>query len=150
MIDAQTQQTFDAFCDLTLPKSDWTHGAHLRVCWAALTTTRDPAATVELLRQTIRAYNTATGVENTATSGYHETLTQYFVGAVASLSPTSILEVVGSSRCSTQAPLRHWSRTLLFSPKARATWIEPDETPLPWPPAKALRTSSNQPPREHS
>lgn len=134
MVDAQTRRTFDAFRDFTLPKSDWTHEAHLRVCWAALTTTRDPSATVGLLRQAIREYNTATGVENTATSGYHETLTQYFVGAVASLGPTSIREVIDAPRCSTHAPLRHWSRTLLFSPMARATWTDPDDAPLPWAP----------------
>jgi len=131
MVDVLTQQTFNAFCDLTLAKSDWTHEAHLRVCWVALAT-RDRRAAVGFLREAIKSYNDATGVENTDTSGYHETLTQYFVGAVSSLDSTDIDRVIGSPRCSTNAPLCHWSRNVLFSPAARAVWIGPDKTPLPW------------------
>jgi hypothetical protein len=29
-------------------------------------------------------------------------------------------------------PLRHWSRTVMFGPTARAEWVEPDLAPLPF------------------
>lgn len=31
-----------------------------------------------------------------------------------------------------ELPFRHWSRELLFSPAARAGWVEPDLLPLPF------------------
>lgn len=128
-IDGRTDQTFAGFCDLTLAKSEWTHEAHLRVCWASLDT-RTTAETIEFLRGAISSYNVATGVANTSTSGYHETLTHYFVAAVASLTDDSIDTVLCSPRCQVSAPMRHWSREVLFGREARAHWVDPDLTPL--------------------
>jgi hypothetical protein len=31
-----------------------------------------------------------------------------------------------------QLPFRHWSREAMFSPEARAGWVEPDLRPLPF------------------
>ena len=132
MPDATSLQTFQSFCERTLPKSEWTHEAHLVVCRVALAS-RTPVETVEFLRDAIRTYNEATGVENTTTSGYHETLTRYYVAAVASLGPVPLDEVLAAPRCATAAPLGHWNREVLFSPAARADWVDPDLAPLPWP-----------------
>ncbi len=131
MIDPATTETFERFCDRSLPKPEWTHEAHLRVCWATLATRRR-AETIAFLRTAISAYNEATGVENNPTSGYHETLTCYFVGAVASLEAPRISAVLTADRCRTSAPLAHWSQKVLFSSHARATWIAPDLAPLDW------------------
>ena len=69
------------FIARTLPKSAWTHNAHLRVgLWHALRY-RDAAA-LELLRERISAYNEATGVPNTAQSGYHETITRFYLHVI--------------------------------------------------------------------
>ena len=132
MPDSKSLRTFEAFCDLTLPKADWTHEAHLVVCRVALVG-RTPAETVDFLRDGIRAYNRATGVENTDSSGYHETLTRYYVAAVASLRTARLDDVLAAPCCATAAPLRHWTRAVLFSPAARADWVAPDLAPLPWP-----------------
>ena len=64
----------------TLPKPDWTHAAHVGVCayhaWGGV-----PLETVcANMRSGIRAYNEAVGTANTATSGYHETLTRFWAG----------------------------------------------------------------------
>ena len=101
------------------------------MCHTALVS-RTPAETVDFLRGAIRAYNEATGVENTATSGYHETLTRYFVGAVASLQPSSLAAVLRAPRCAAAAPRSHWTHAVLFGAPARAEWVEPDRAPLPW------------------
>lgn len=123
--DLRSQEIFDAVLDRSWPKAEWDHEAHLRVCWVALLD-HDPIDAVPLLRTAIRTYNEATGVENTPTSGYHETLTRYFVGAVASVDAPSIDGVLAAPQCQVGAPLRHWSRDVLFTPAARADWVEPD------------------------
>src|SRR5512146_44410 len=59
--------------DRTLPKSDWTHAAHFAAALWLLRHRGDAAFSD--MPPLIRAYNEATGVANTDTSGYHETIT---------------------------------------------------------------------------
>lgn len=115
----------------SLPRAEWTHRAHLVVCWVTLQTLDERSALREL-RSAISSYNVATGTENSDSSGYHETLTRYYVAAVASLATDGLDAVLSADVCSRSAPARHWSRELLFSPQARLSWIEPDLQPLPW------------------
>ncbi|MEM8706874.1 MAG: hypothetical protein AAGE98_10490 [Actinomycetota bacterium] len=115
--------------DRTLPKPAWTHEAHVAACWAAVRSHGADDA-LGLLRDGIRRYNEATGVENTSTSGYHETITRYFVTAVARIHDRAFDEVVTDDTTSRDAPLRHWSPDRLFTPQARAAWVEPDLRPL--------------------
>lgn len=122
---------FDRFVDLTLPSNDWDHAAHLTVCRIALDD-RTPATTLPFLRDAIRRYNQATGRIDTADAGYHETLTVYYVGAVAALGDVPLDTVLTADSCARTAPFRHWSRELLFSRAARAAWADPDLRPLPW------------------
>ena len=70
------------FESCTLPKSRWTHHAHLVVALWYLTH-HTPDETLEIVRRRIRAYNEATGTPNTDSSGYRETLTRLFLGGVA-------------------------------------------------------------------
>ena len=59
--------------DRTLPKSEWTHAAHFAAaCWLLC---RSDMNALRDMPGVIRAYNEATGVANTDTSGYHETIT---------------------------------------------------------------------------
>ncbi|HEX7884720.1 MAG TPA: hypothetical protein VF474_01970, partial [Phenylobacterium sp.] len=59
--------------DRTLPKPEWTHAAHFAAAFWLLTRPQGDAEAE--MPGLIRAYNAATGVENTDTSGYHETIT---------------------------------------------------------------------------
>jgi hypothetical protein len=127
----------DDFEHRRLPKSRWTHEAHLVVCRAVLRRL-DPAGALDHLRQAIRSYNESTGTANTDSSGYHETLTAYYVRAVRAADPDSIDELVAHPACSRQAPLAHWSRTRLFSVAARRRWVPPDVAPIPWWPAEPV------------
>ncbi len=124
------------FIDLRLPKAEWTHEAHLRVgLWHALRH-GDPE-TLDLLRERIRRYNAATGGENTATAGYHETITRFYVGVIrdfvrsADVARTvDELAVELIERYGDRAlPLRYYSRERLFSTEARLGWVEPDLVP---------------------
>jgi hypothetical protein len=119
------------FHDRTLAKADWTHDAHLTVCLD--TVRRLPiAAAVDHLRTAIRAFNEATHTANTDSSGYHDTLTRYYVGAVARLRDAGLDIVLAHPACARDAPLRHWRRSTLFSVAARRGWVAPDVAPLPW------------------
>ena len=61
--------------DRSLPKSDWTHAAHFAAAlW--LMRYRPELEASACMPDFIRAYNEATGVANTDTDGYHETITQ--------------------------------------------------------------------------
>ena len=61
------------FFDRSLPRSEWTHAAHFAVALWLLKRRGSHAA--REMPPLIRAYNEVTGVPNTVTSGYHETIT---------------------------------------------------------------------------
>jgi hypothetical protein len=132
----------DDFERLRLPKPQWTHEAHLVVCRAVLQRL-DPADALDHLRRAIRAYNESTGVANTDTDGYHETLTAYYVGAVHAASPLSLDELVTHPACTRTAPSAHWSRARLFSVEARRAWLAPDLEPLAWWSPDAVETAAS-------
>jgi len=89
---------------------------------------------LEIVRQRIRAYNEAVGTPNTATGGYHETLTRLFLSGVAThianhhadSLPDSLAALLQSPLGNTEWPLRFYTRARLFSTQARQQWVEPD------------------------
>ena len=96
------------------------------------------------LRAGIRALNERNGVPNTETNGYHETITVAYVRLIdqflASAGPDRSLEshlsdLLGSPLADRAFLFRFWSRDLLMSPAARATWTPPDLRALTWPSA---------------
>jgi hypothetical protein len=117
----------------TLPKAEWTHHAHLRAgLWHVLSFGEEPA--LVLLRERITRYNASVGTANTDTSGYHETLTRFYVGLIASFvrgrDRSAPLDVLAAALIAEhgdrELPLRFYSRERLFSVEARHGWIEPD------------------------
>ena len=74
----EIHQLITQFQTLTLPKTNWTHAAHLIVAvwhnWHY-----DPLLAFQMVKQRIIAYNEAVGTVNTDTSGYHETLTRFWM-----------------------------------------------------------------------
>ena len=134
----ETDRIVRDFIARTLPKSEWTHQAHLRVgLWHALQ--YPDAVALELLRGRISAYNEATGVANSAQSGYHETITRFYVHVIRVFVRSVDLSVPIDQLAQTligqwgdkNLPLRHYSPHRLFSAEARRAWIEPDLAPLP-------------------
>jgi len=129
-----------AFLAKTLPKPEWTHVAHLRVgLWHVRRFGEIGALTA--LRERIPAYNEAVGTANTDSSGYHETLTVFYVRLIA-----DFLERVGAAAdgadedlearliadCGARKlPLEYYSRDRLFSVEARRGWVTPDLKALP-------------------
>jgi hypothetical protein len=122
----------------TLPKAEWTHAAHFAAAfWVIRRPDMDATRDMPAL---IRAYNEATGVRNTDTTGYHETITMASLRAARAWlryrfdSPLyeSLNELMASEYGLSSWPLAHWSKPLLFSVDARRNWVEPDLRTLPF------------------
>ncbi|MDJ1494671.1 hypothetical protein QNI19_17120 [Cytophagaceae bacterium DM2B3-1] len=121
----------------TLPKEKWTHEAHLLMAlWYLWSYSSDEA--IPRICEGIQKYNIASGGQNTDTSGYHETLTLFWISVVAKFLEKHILETsiealanqLVEEKYPTSLPLNYYSREQVFSVQARKEWVEPDIKPL--------------------
>jgi hypothetical protein len=137
--DTDIKRLTRQFIDKTLPKEEWTHRAHFAVALCLLADANVDAYAE--MPQMIRAYNEATGVANTDTEGYHETITiaslraaEAFLRAAApNTSLTQTLRALMDSRYGQSNWLfEHWSGTHLFSAEARRSWQAPDLSDPPF------------------
>jgi len=133
----EIQAFIRAFETCTLPKSQWTHHAHLLVAlWYLSHHSFDEA--LDILRTRIRAYNDSVGTPNTDNSGYHETLTSlFFQGVQAHIAryrneplPVMLATLLQSPLGSKEWPLCFYSHAQLTSVAARHHWVEPDIQPF--------------------
>jgi hypothetical protein len=127
---------WEAFGSGTLPEKDWTHLCHLRVAW--LFSSRYPLDEAHvLMRVGIIRLNASHGLLETATRGYHETITRVWLIVMRALmketpsdSSLAFVEACGD-RLARDELLRHYSRERLGSLEARARFVEPDVSALP-------------------
>ena len=122
----------------TLPKPEWTHEAHISTtCWLLLE--RPDILPERDLPDLIRRYNESVGGVNSATEGYHETITQLFIHTLRRRLKESegeglaarVNAILSAPEGRREWPLRFYSRELLFSKEARLGWVEPDLKVLP-------------------
>jgi hypothetical protein len=122
----------------TLPKSEWTHQAHLAVgTWHVHRLGPDQA--LLRLRSGIRLLNDRHGTPNTDSSGYHETITRAYVMLLAAFiagrdgqpEANCAQALLASPLATRDALLTYYSKDLLMSVQARNEWVEPDRCPLP-------------------
>lgn len=130
--DAEIEHIGVGVLERTLPKSEWTHAAHFAAAfWVLERLDMDAARDMPGL---IRAYNESTGVHNTDSTGYHETITlaslraahAWLAARPAMALHEALNELLGSALGRSAWPLRYWSKPLLFSVRARRFWVEPD------------------------
>ena len=137
--DADLEAIAAGVLDLSWPKPRWTHRAHF-ACALWLIARRPDLDLPRAMPAIIRAYNEATGVANTDTSGYHETITQASLrGARAFLVERPGLPLYAIANTMMESPLgkrdwplAYWTKERLFSVEARRTWVEPDLALLPF------------------
>ena len=123
------------FEDCTLPKAEWTHEAHLTVAlWYASRLPYEEALAV--VRERIQRLNAAHGGRTTPASGYHETITRFYMRVICdyvaheegmpdgdwALRVDRLLVRYGAR----DLPLRHYTKERLMSAEARLCWAEPD------------------------
>jgi hypothetical protein len=121
------------FLGRTLPKSEWTHEAHISTTsWIILE--RADISPERDLPDLIRRYNESVGGVNSDSEGYHETITQVFIRTLRrKLAESEGEGLAGRVNAILLAPegrrdwpLRFYSRESLFSKEARLGWVEPD------------------------
>ncbi len=126
-----------AFEDSTLPRSQWTHSAHLTVALWYLARHPKTVAT-RIIREGIQRYNAAMKISQTKESGYHETTTLFWVEAVDRFlteqpDHRSMLSRTNALLQRYDNPgliFQYYSRDRLMSWEARTNWLEPDLKPL--------------------
>lgn len=127
-----------AFEDSAIPPDEWDHRAHVRTAYLY---TRSPPFDIALaqIRNGIQRLNAANGVEESETSGYHETVTVAWARIVEATCRTygptdSDFEQFAATHPHLLAKtlLRvFYSRDRIASPTARREFVEPDLSALP-------------------
>ncbi|MCX8472885.1 MAG: hypothetical protein ORN85_04470 [Sediminibacterium sp.] len=119
------------FNDGLLPKSLWTHQAHLNVGQWHIEN-YDFYEAHCILKAKIILLNHFHNTVNDGKNGYHETLTMFWLQILAiGLNETKHSNVINMDTfkeniCTKELALKFYSRGVLFSPKARAIFMEPD------------------------
>jgi len=123
----------DQFERGTLPKAMWTHGAHLAVgTWYLVNFPEEIA--IGRVRAGIQHYNRCVGTRNTPDSGYHETLTLFWLEIIRRYlldmeigdklkALRSVVVEFGGQR---DLFRRYYSFDVVASREARARWVAPD------------------------
>ncbi len=123
----------------TLPGTEFNHAAHIAV-GAMYVSELGPEAALAHLQQAIPPYNESQGGQNTDTSGYHETLTRFWVERlaefVAALPPElppaeRSLAAVEAFGARSKLHEQYYSFDVVNSLEARKGWIAPDKHPGP-------------------
>jgi hypothetical protein len=130
---SEIEELVRGFRDGSWPRGQWTHRAHLVVGLWFLTHYPLAEAT-EQIRAGIQNYNAAHGVKVSATTGYHETFTRFYIWAIhrfiqhadLSRSTAEVIEALVSEVGDQEFPFRYYSRERMLSWEARLGWVEPD------------------------
>ena len=137
--DGEIAHLGERFLACSLPKSEWTHEAHLATTiWLLLC--RPDVDVDRELPGLIRRYNESVGGVNSDTEGYHETITRAFLHGVRLFLAEADLreplhELVNELLLSPMGrrdwPLRFYSRDRLLSVEARRSFVPADLAALP-------------------
>jgi len=109
------------------------HREHLRIAWLVIDRHGAELA-AEIVGQRLKGMAIAAGVAPL----YNETMTRFWIRLLAHVREAtgvgSIDEAIARVPMLLDKNLaqRHWSRTAMFGPAARAAWVEPDLVPLPF------------------
>ena len=137
--DAEIEHIGEGLLARTLPRSEWTHEAHLAATTYLLLKRPDVNVDREL-PELIRRYNESVGGVNSDSEGYHETITRVslhgvrlFLEEADRTDPLHELvnELLLSPMGRRDWPLRFYSPQRLFSVEARRQFVEPDLRALP-------------------
>src|SRR5215472_4655296 len=109
------------------------HYDHLRIAWLVIDR-HGPQIAAEIVGERLQAMAIARGVAPL----YNETMTRFWIRLIDHVRQATRVGTVDEAI--TEVPMlldknlaqRHWSRTVMFGPEARAAWVEPDLRPLPF------------------
>lgn len=124
----------DAFEAGRVPPDQFDHRAHVRVAYVYLVE-QDVDAAVARMRSALLAFLRHHGI---APAKYHETLTRAWILAVrhfmersSGAASAEAFIAAHPELLDSKIMLTHYSASALFSPEARASFVEPDTSPIP-------------------
>jgi hypothetical protein len=132
---ADATQTVEQFEATTLPTWAWTHEAHL-ICGLSLLSRFGIENAPSAMRERVVKYNEAVGKINSDTSGYHETVTFFWLKAI--WERLSVDGKINFDQATLDALLsnidlayrnlflKSYSEKLILSVEARRKYVEPD------------------------
>ena len=128
----KTVEQFDA---ATLPSWAWTHEAHL-ICGLSVLSRFGMGNAPNEMRQRILKYNESVGKINSDTSGYHETITFFWLKAICerlavegkiNFDQATLDELLSNiDLANRNLFLQSYSEKLILSIEARRNYVEPD------------------------
>ena len=128
----EIEEIVQLFINLRLPKDAFTHEAHLLIgFWHCYHHTNYEA--IYLLRTRIILFTQSVGAVNTLKSGYHETLTRFWVEIINQFLEERgreqdftklVNEFLESDWSKMDLPLKYYDKDTLFSAVARATFVK--------------------------
>ncbi|QLE58379.1 hypothetical protein [Nostoc sp. TCL26-01] len=133
----EIEELINAFEQGTLPSCQWNHHRHLTVAlWYLIHYNQQTA--IDLIRERIQRYNILMNIETAKNSGYHETMTLFWIYMVKQYLSNiqkncDFLQLVNElidRYANKNLPFPYYSQDLLMSWEARQAWIEPDLNPI--------------------
>lgn len=137
MNSEEIKQLVVGFEDGSYPESKWTHHSHIYMAvWYLRRFSRSEASL--RIKEGIKAFNLSKGGKNTDSSGYHETITEFYIRILNKFldsyneMPEEDLwnEIANQSFMKSDFPFIYYSKTYLMSTEARLDWMEPDKRPI--------------------
>jgi hypothetical protein len=134
MTATEAKELVQQFENGVLPKEKWTHEAHfVMALWYCC---RQPLPqAIESIKEGIKKYNISIGGENTDQSGYHETITVFYIRLIINY----VLQTGAGKQFESKLdglwqqeflkkdfPFTYYTRELLMSKEARKNWLGPD------------------------
>jgi hypothetical protein len=134
--DAQLHDFVAAWERGTLPCARWTHAAHVGVA-AFYAYSRGAEETYSAMRAGILNFNACCGVQNTTTSGYHETLTRFWSATISefvvaggfSTALDAVQAAVREFGNARDLHRRYYDHDIVTDALARSTWVQPPRAP---------------------
>jgi hypothetical protein len=135
--EASLQRFVDAWKSGKLPKSAWTHAAHVAMA-AYFAFDHAADATFAIMKAGILHHNTSVGTANTEDHGYHETLTRFWSSEIGEFvrsnrfhsrfeAVRAAVSAFGEDRDRFR---QFYSFDVVGDRRARREWVAPDRNPM--------------------
>ncbi|HIK05833.1 MAG TPA: hypothetical protein IGS40_14155 [Trichormus sp. M33_DOE_039] len=133
----EIESIIKSFNNCTLPRNQWDHHAHLTVALWYLIHYQKPEV-IYLIRESIQKYNQSMNIITTNNSGYHETMTLFWIDLVSQylknnhaenclLTLTNqLIHEYGDKNL----VFDYYSKNLIMSCEALQNWVNPDLQPI--------------------
>lgn len=137
--DSHARAVGQGLLDKSWPVSEWRHPEH---CIATLFLVRERADMLlaTALPGIIQLFNLAHGGQNTDSTGYHHTMTLFYLSEIQNFARQTMNMPLGEA-CETLMAsdigqkdhvFRFWSRDRIMSPRARLVFASPDLSAVSW------------------